>query len=296
MLEGIKYRDDIHQYSNRDNKVYISATTLLGLYKNKFEDLKDFWAFYKGVQKALGRNYEERSAMSGLYMRNGGKFKDLNLQSDIVRLEPLVKICTQFDISTKAVLGQRPELFSQWKAAADYACARGTRYHDKKEKEALESGFDSINGIIAPTQYKYTFDLSELTDGFHSELMLYNHEYEIAGRADKVIIETDLFGDRWMLWDDYKTNKKISMTNAFTRMKYPIQHLDDCNGIHYALQINLYEWMLKQFGYKTKHRKITWVILNEVEESVKEIDMIIPDLQKEVVAMVNHYKETVLKK
>lgn len=296
MLEGIKYRDDIHQYSSRDGLIYTSVTTLKGLYCNKFEDLKDFWALYKGVQKALGLAFAFKSAMSGLYMSNGGTFKELANQSEIVRLKPLVIIAQKFGLDLQKIASNNGAFFSSWKAQADYANARGTRYHDKKEKEAYDSGTDSIGDRKAAVQYSYSFDLSELEDGFHSEVLLYNHHYQIAGRADKLIIDTDIFGDRWMDWDDYKTSKKIDTTNSFQKMKYPINHLDDCNFIHYALQINIYEWLLKQFGYSTRSRRITWVILDDEENEIKSVPMVIPNLQKEVQLILDHHYETRIKK
>jgi hypothetical protein len=291
-MQGVRYKDLGHEYSNREGKVYISVTTLKGLYCNKFEDLQDFWAVYKGIQAKLGPGYAEKSKMSGYYMRKGGNFKNLALQSDIQKYAPLTIIAQENKIDILEIAKNNPFFFDKWKQQADYANARGTRYHDKKELEALESGYDIIDGIKAPVQYKYSFDLSELTDGFHVEVLLYNHHYQVAGRADKLIIETDIIGDRWMIWDDYKTNKKIDTTNGFQKMKYPLNHLDDCNFIHYAIQINTYEWLLKQFGYKTKSRRITWVRLNEREEEIGSIPMVIPDLQKEVQAMLDHHYQT----
>ena len=295
MLEGIKYRDDIHEYTNRSNKKYISVTTLKGLYCNKFEDLKDFWGLYKGIQAALGVRYAEKKAMSGLYMNKGGNFKELGQQGELERLKPLVLIGIQFGLDLPSIAKTNNTRFDLWKGMADYANARGTRYHDMKEAEALKSGFDRVGDTIAAVQYKYSFNLAELEDGFHSEVMLYNHHYEVAGRADKLILETDVLRDRWMLWDDYKTNKKIDTTNPFQKMKYPLNHLDDCNFIHYAIQINTYEWLLKQFGFKTKHRRITWVILDDNEQVVKEVPMIIPNLQKEVQLMLDHHYDTRVK-
>ena len=32
-------------------------------------------------------------------------------------------------------------------------------------------------------------------------------------------------------------------------MKPPVNHLMDCNYIHYELQISMYAWMLQQFGF-----------------------------------------------
>ena len=50
---------------------------------------------------------------------------------------------------------------------------------------------------------------------------------------------------------DWKTNDKLSFKSIFEvskgktkKLKYPLSSLDDCNGIHYQLQLSLYMWML----------------------------------------------------
>ena len=39
----------------------------------------------------------------------------------------------------------------------------------------------------------------------------------------------------------------------------PLQHLDDCNYIHYCLQISIYAWMLEQEGYVVRDLRFTHI-------------------------------------
>jgi hypothetical protein len=45
---------------------------------------------------------------------------------------------------------------------------------------------------------------------------------------------------------DWKRSKKIDMTNRYKRMASPLQDLEDCNYIHYSLQLNSYKKLLEK--------------------------------------------------
>ena len=46
------------------------------------------------------------------------------------------------------------------------------------------------------------------------------------------------------IYEDWKRCKEIQ-TDAFRQMKYPIHHLPDSNYYHYALQLNIYRYILE---------------------------------------------------
>ena len=164
------------------------------------------------------------------------------------------------------------EIKAEWREEKNVAADRGTHYHSVKEKQALASGkainpFDdkfyvTIKPTKAPGKDKESIpSLASLLDGYHPELILFNHRFKIAGTADKVFIET-IDGIRYIDIDDFKTNKTIKKTNSFQKMRPPLDKLDDCNYNHYRLQICIYAWMLEQEGYKVRNTSFTH--LNEV--------------------------------
>lgn len=82
---------------------------------------------------------------------------------------------------------------------------------------------------------------------------------------------------------DWKTSKQINtMNNWGQKMFPPLQHLDDCNFIHYSLQLNLYSYMLeKRYGLKIKG----CYIIHLQASKFNEIE--IPILRKEIEQMIN---------
>ena len=47
---------------------------------------------------------------------------------------------------------------------------------------------------------------------------------------------------------DFKTNSKITTENRFQKMFAPFESYDDCNFIHYSIQVSLYSLILKERG------------------------------------------------
>ena len=69
--------------------------------------------------------------------------------------------------------------------------------------------------------------------------------------------KTYLFGNS--LITTHNTNGEIKTTNIWDKMLDPLQHLDDCNYIHYCLQISIYAWMLEQEGYVVRDLRFTHI-------------------------------------
>lgn len=282
MLSEVKFRESDHSYTNREGKRYTSVTTLLGMYKNKYNE--DFWTLYKAIQYKLGISEEEKKKMSKLYTSYGGNWNN-------TPYEPLYIIAARNSIDVDSLIGDKKEIADTWRKNSKESCERGTRFHQKMENEVYETGKGDIKGEEAQTVFSYSLDLTKLQDGFHAEVLLYNHFYEVAGQMDKLIISS-VFNDRYAKADDWKTNKQISTINPVgNMMKYPLHHLQDCNYIHYAIQINTYLWLLAQFGFTPMFpSQFTHVLLNKEEKEIGRKTYILPNLQIEVKNMLDHFK------
>jgi hypothetical protein len=157
-----------------------------------------------------------------------------------------------------------------WDNERERACEKGTKFHKEQEILAYEEGeiqwkdmhlyVRNYNEFIEKDNFDPYLDLP---DGLYPELLLWNHNYKIAGQADMVYIYT-INGERYIDIDDYKTNKKINTvswyhrsTKEFEMMKRPLSHLMDCNYIHYNLQLSIYAWMLEQWGFKINDIQFT---------------------------------------
>lgn len=116
--------------------------------------------------------------------------------------------------------------------------------------------------------YKVGFDLDNLKPGIYPELMLNHPEYKtLVGTADRV----EIYEDGTFDLSDYKTNEKLEFSSfqvydqrlrrRTPKMMYePVSHLEDCNGMHYTLQLSLYALFLEERGYKLGNMWINHVI------------------------------------
>ncbi len=191
------------------------------------------------------------------------------------------------------------ELKSQWAQENKLSLVRGKSYHSSREDKLLKTG----KNVIQPLEengYKKAFDITKLKPGVYSEGILYHPFYGIVGTAD--IFE--IFEDYTFKLGDYKTNKKLEFTgfpvyNPDTharspkKMFFPLNHLDDCNGIHYTIQLSSYAFMLEEAGYKLQEGGLYIEhILFEEDEAVDIIHYPINYLKKEVKSLFEHYKQT----
>lgn len=161
--------------------------------------------------------------------------------------------------------GQTPEYWiEQWKIKKDMACEIGHEFHKNKEEysenQVIELRFKKPYKVR--NQYLiHTDDLFEYPDGLYNEMDLWHHGYQIAGRADKVFIET-IGGIRYVDIDDYKTNEQIEMLSykykngSYKMMLRPLGHLMDCNYIHYELQQSIYAFMLESYGFTIRSMRL----------------------------------------
>jgi hypothetical protein len=92
-------------------------------------------------------------------------------------------------------------------------------------------------------------------------------------------------------FESFKRFDKISKERKPVMMNSPVQHLEDCSGMHYTLQLSLYAYMLEQFGFTCKELKIYHAILNENNECVNVIEYPIEYKKKEAHTILNWFKK-----
>jgi hypothetical protein len=209
------------------------------------------------------------------------------------------------------------EILDIWDKETERAIGLGNWYHNQRENDMIS--FDTIeregvelqiikpikdgNGVkIAPDQ--------KLTEGVYPEHFVYLKSLGLCGQADHVEVVNG-----YININDYKTNKEIKevgYTNwegITSKMYKPVNNLDDCNLMHYNLQLSLYAYIIKKHNPKLKIGKLTLqhVTFEQVGEDefgypitkmengepiIKEIKMYnLPYLQDEVNALVLWLKD-----
>ena len=204
-----------------------------------------------------------------------------------------------------------------WKNESQKAVNLGTWYHN--QREAAYTSCDTIekDGCVVPI-FKPIEEAGikkapnqKLTDGIYPEHMMYLKSAGICGQADRVEVINGIVNIY-----DYKTNKEIK-TESYTnwegisdKMLNPVNHLDDCNLNHYALQLSFYMYMILKHNPRLKPGKmvIEHIVFEEAgkdaydnrvvlydefgEPVVKEIvEYPVPYLKNEVISIINLLKD-----
>ena len=215
--------------------------------------------------------------------------------------------------------GVEPKLIVQiWDNEATRATTLGTFYHNQRESDLCSFASIEREGVTVPVFKPYEGDnglkiapLQKLEPGVYPEHMVYLKSAGLCGQSDLV----EVVNGRVNIID-YKTNKEIK-TESFKnwegmteKMLDPVQHLDDCNFNHYALQLSVYMYIILKHNPKLQAGKIfIHHIIFEVdgedqygypiskldangEPIVKEvIQMPVPYLYDEVISIINFMKE-----
>ena len=133
--------------------------------------------------------------------------------------------------------------------------------------------------------------------GVYPEYLIYRESDDgilrLAGQIDLIIKS----GNDIVLCD-HKTNKKIdqksgynSQTKSTTKMKYPLNNLDDANFYHYTLQLSTYAWMLQKIN---PNFVIKDLILNHYDHNGNNTLYHCEYLKKDVERMLYHYKKELI--
>lgn len=211
--------------------------------------------------------------------------------------------------------GMSPEdIKKAWKEKSDKAIALGTWYHNQRESDLLECETISREGVnlavvkpIESNGVKQAPD-QKLTNGIYPEHFVYLKSAGICGQSDRV----EVVNNHLNIYD-YKTNEEIKKESYVNwegiskKMLAPVDHLDDSNYWHYALQLSFYMYIILKHNPKLKPGKLCLdhVIFEEdgVDEKgdkvlklnlegypiIKEIITYeLPYLKAEVISIIKH--------
>jgi len=190
------------------------------------------------------------------------------------------------------------EIEEMWKQSGQEAAAKGTAMHYEIEcfynrPESTETTTtdhqtpcQSVAGGRTPLQYFQNFNEEFVENGtlrpYRTEWTVFHEEAQIAGSIDMVYENTDSPDDaRTLSIYDWKRCKEITKTNRGGEFATNpiIEHFPDTNYWHYALQLNIYKYILQ-----TKYGKtITDLYLIVLHPDAKNYQRIkLPNIQAEV--------------
>lgn len=175
------------------------------------------------------------------------------------------------------------EIKARWATAGKVASGFGTRVHEICEDTILNRPTrNTAVNLKEEIVFKHaTNAAAKLRDNFEIlgvEKIIFNEKLKLAGTIDLFCKKKN--EDVYYILD-WKTNKKIDTVNNFGQKGLgPISHLDDCAAVHYGLQLNLYEYLLKFTGYIPKNSTVKKILLHVTELGIDKIAL--PDYQTEI--------------
>lgn len=269
----VMFFDDTHEYiDKRDGIKGVSVTTLLSAYCNPFDS--EFWSSYKAMEFLMGNDF-------------------INLKPTLLATKKFRKeYLEKFDIDPKKFEKKKKEILAGYDKEREDSCARGTKIHadienafykgDKKEIQKY-----GIGGNIPVFEGKYEL---KLEPGIYPEYLISyrKDDFLLVGQIDLLCIDSE-----GIIIGDHKTCKKIEMKSYYNKMakssvkmKFPLNNIDDSNGMHYALQMSLYAWMIQQHNPSLNVKRL---FLHWIDHNDKETFIDVPYLKDDVERMLKHY-------
>jgi hypothetical protein len=191
------------------------------------------------------------------------------------------------------------EIEQMWATAGRDAAAAGTAMHYKIEcfynmspEHQQQQGCSADDAADDALEFKYFLnfqrDFAGLLRPYRTEWTVFHEEARIAGSIDMVyeLIEPaadDVATDtaRSLVIYDWKRCREITKTNRANKFAtHPaIEHLPDTNYWHYALQLNVYKYIL-QSKYGKTITDLYLIVLHPEAQNYQRVKL--PDLQSEV--------------
>ena len=232
-----------HKYTDTEGNEYISTTTLIGQYAPKFD--AKFWARKKakeqGVsEKEILRQWEQikdEACRRGTETHNGIE----DAIKDVSKFKEAIQYLEQ--VNTGRCI-----------TVADIPSFKAKPLDIERFKEATNHKYDEIYRVFQfYTDRGYTI---------YSEIGVFDPILLISGTIDILCIrDTDFVILDWKTNRDglkfesgyYKKDKTTipnQLTNEWVRkhdkMLPPLNHLDECNGNHYTMQLSIYARLVER--------------------------------------------------
>lgn len=262
-----------HRYTDTLGNEYRSVTTLIGDYYPHFD--ADYWAHKKAKEqgkserqiKAEWERIKNEACERGTKTHNG--------------LEDAIKDVSMFKQAIQYLIQHEGRCIT----VADIPSLIPKPLNIAEFKKATDNKYPEIYRVFEfYTERGYTI---------YSEIGAYLMDYKISGTIDILCYKPDSF---YIL--DWKTNRdglkfeagyykkdKTTIPNQLTnewvkkdeKMLAPLAHLDNCNGMHYTMQLSIYALMVEMIlgipclGLGLCHIGSPWV-LNAYGQPLRDVD------------------------
>ena len=160
------------------------------------------------------------------------------------------------------------EILEEWRIENLHSTIKGSMVHEFAQSlwEGKEYKFDYSNvpseididrlksdiNLLIPQAINFYNDYKDMYELIGCEIYLGDEDFDECGATDQILYNKYTGGIAII---DYKTNKEIKRESyRHQKMLIPLQQYDDCNYIHYSIQLS---------GYKYKFEKNTKLKVDE---------------------------------
>lgn len=185
------------------------------------------------------------------------------------------------------------EIIEQWQEKKENAARLGSLLHayieDYYNGIVLENdAYSTVAHEIEIFHDFYTQNSKEAVP-YRTEWSIFDKDLRIAGMIDMVFHKSGHDPDVVSIFD-WKRVACVKTHNQYQKGLSPLTHLDDCNYIHYSLQLNLYKYILeKNYGKKVTEMKLVLLhpenetfVLVDVPVMTTDIELLVQQRLKEI--------------
>ena len=144
------------------------------------------------------------------------------------------------------------EIKASWEANGELARNLGTEAHLQMQLAVEGEPFRADDAeVVVGMRF---FDLVDgAWEPYRAEWEIVAPDVDLAGSID-LVVRNSVTGRVAIV--DYKRSDKLdSRMHGYAKMAAPLDHLDDCDGAGYALQLSLYQWVLEtHYGLEVEER------------------------------------------
>tara|TARA_B100000575_G_C23083410_1_gene624265 strand:+ start:83 stop:970 length:888 start_codon:yes stop_codon:yes gene_type:complete len=146
----------------------------------------------------------------------------------------------------------KEQIIKQWDDAGLESRELGTKMHLMIEQTYNQDDETNIDrsgiGLESDVFSKFYEDHLHLKP-HRTEMLVFDEELKITGSIDMIFENPD----GTLSIYDWKRSKDIEMKTSFKKnsVVYELRHLQDVNGVHYSLQLNIYKKILERNYNKT---------------------------------------------
>jgi len=173
------------------------------------------------------------------------------------------------------------EIKEKWNNNRDCAASSGTKMHENIENYYNQQEHSTEGKEFS--LFKLFEDDHKDLKPYRSEWCVFDEEAKVSGSIDMVYEDPD--DSSKLIIGDWKRSKEIKFENKWQKGISPhTSHLDDCNFVHYSLQLSMYKYILEK-NYDKKISECFIVVLHPNQDSYNKYHIM--DLSNEISSIFN---------